>query len=190
MRRFRMPGEWFRHDRTWMVWPQRLDNWKESARPAQRAYLAVALGIAEFEPVTMCVSQAQLEVAKSTLLALTSSTKDSGILEHAKRLEFITMETDDAWIRDSGPTFVHTEDGSLLGMDWQFNAWGGVYANYDRDALVARNVCQLTGIPHLSTDFVLEGGSIHVDGEGTILTTEECLLHPNRNPHLSKAQIE
>ncbi|RYH15713.1 agmatine deiminase [archaeon] len=190
MKKFRMPGEWFRHDRTWMVWPYRLDNWKKNARPAQHAYMAVALAIAEFEPVTMCVSHAQLDLAKSTLLTVQSNMKDIGIQEFAKRLDFVIMATNDAWIRDTGPTFVHTEDNGLLGIDWKFNAWGEIYSDYSHDAMVARNVCQLIDTPHLSIDFVLEGGSIHVDGEGTILTTEECLLHPNRNPHLTNAQIE
>jgi agmatine deiminase len=104
------------------------------------------------------------------------------------------MTTDDSWMRDTGPTFVINDAGELRGVDWRFNAWGGLegglYFPWDHDDLVARKVLEMEGVPMYRADFVLEGGSIDVDGQGTVLTTEECLLNPNRNPTLSRGQIE
>jgi agmatine deiminase len=104
------------------------------------------------------------------------------------------MSTNDAWMRDVGPTFVANAAGEVRGVDWIFNAWGGLggglYFPWDQDDLVARKVLEIEGRDRYRAPFVLEGGSIHVDGEGTLLTTEECLLDPNRNPHLDKGQIE
>jgi len=105
------------------------------------------------------------------------------------------LESDDAWVRDTGPTFVWRSDGtnkSLVGINWEFNAWGGILPSYENDKHVNEYVTKAAGADRLAVEkgFVLEGGSFHTDGEGTILTTEECLLNPNRNPHLTKDQIE
>ena len=106
----------------------------------------------------------------------------------------VEMSSDDAWMRDVGPTFVVNDAGEVRGVDWVFNAWGGfsggLYFPWDQDDLVARKVLEIEGRDRYRAPFVLEGGAIHVDGEGTLITTEECLLNPNRNPHLDKGQIE
>lgn len=176
---FSMPAEWAHHAQTWMLFPDRPDNWRASARPAQAAFAQVAAAISRFELVTVGVN-ARSRAAASELLA--------------PQVQIVTIESDDAWMRDTGPTFVTRPDGAVRAVDWRFNAWGGhhggLYSSWDNDAAVASAVCGLLGVPRYRADFVLEGGSIHVDGQGTLLTTRECLLNPNRNPHLSQSEIE
>jgi agmatine deiminase len=176
---FRMPGEFEPHSGCWMAWPERPDNWRLGAKPAQEAYAAVAEAIAESEPVTMAVSDAQFENARAML---------------PPQVRVVEVSTDDAWIRDHGPTFVVDGEGGRRGVDWRFNAWGGteggLYFPWDRDERVGAKVLEVEGADRYRAPIVLEGGSIHVDGKGTVLTTEECLLNPNRNPELSKEQIE
>ncbi len=178
---FRMPAEWEAHSQTWMIWPERPDNWRLGAKPAQAAFAAVARAIARFEPVTVGVSAGQYENACARLAGA-----DIRVLE---------LSSDDAWVRDTGPTFVVDDAGEVRGVDWTFNAWGGfdggLYAPWNRDDQVARKILGIERCARYRTEgFVLEGGAIHVDGEGTLLTTEECLLDPNRNPHLSRWEIE
>jgi agmatine deiminase len=176
---FRMPGEFEPHAGCWMAWPERPDNWRLGAKPAQEAYAAVAAAIAESEPVTMAVSDGQYENARAML---------------PPQVRVVEISTDDAWIRDHGPTFVVDGSGSRRGVDWHFNAWGGteggLYFPWDRDERVAAKVLEVEGDDRYRAPIVLEGGAIHVDGEGTVMTTEECLLNPNRNPELSREQIE
>lgn len=176
---FRMPGEFEPHAGCWMAWPERADNWRWGAKPAQQAYAEVAAAIAASEPVTMAVSDAQFEHCRS-------------LLPPAVRV--VEVSTDDAWIRDMGPTFVVDGTGNRRGVDWRFNAWGGLdgglYFPWDRDDRAAAKVLEIEGADRYRAPLVLEGGSIHVDGAGTLLTTEECLLNPNRNPELSREQIE
>jgi len=178
---FRMPAEWAPHRQTWMVWPERPDNWRLGAKPAQAAFVAVAKAIARFEPVTVCVSAEQYANARARLA-------------HGD-IRVVEMSSDDAWVRDTGPTFVVNDSGELRGVDWTFNAWGGfdggLYAPWNHDDQVAGKILAIERCARYRTEgFVLEGGAIHVDGEGTLLTTEECLLNPNRNPQLSRGEIE
>ncbi|MCY1397998.1 Agmatine deiminase [compost metagenome] len=178
---FRMPAEWEPHTQTWMVWPERPDNWRLGGKPAQAAFTAVAKAIARFEPVTVCVSAGQYENARARL-------DDANI-------RVVEISTDDSWVRDTGPTFVTDDKGEVRGVDWTFNAWGGfdggLYAPWQTDDRVAGKILEIERCKRYRTEgFVLEGGSIHVDGEGTLITTEECLLNRNRNPHLSREEIE
>ncbi len=176
---YRMPAEFERHDKTWMLWPERPDNWRENALPAQQAFAAVANAISQFEPVTVGVNPDQYNNARL-------------MLPH--QVKVAVIENDDAWMRDCGPTFVINKSGGVRGIDWMFNAWGGgpggLYASCERDDAVAQRVLELEGIDRYKAPFVLEGGSIHVNGEGTLITTEECLLNPNRNPTIVKTDIE
>jgi agmatine deiminase len=176
---FHMPGEFEPHSGCWMAWPERPDNWRLGAKPAQEAYAAVAEAIAGSEPVTMAASDAQFENARALL---------------PPEVRVVEISTDDAWIRDHGPTFVVDGRAGRRGVDWRFNAWGGteggLYFPWDRDDRVAAKVLEIEGDDRYRAPIVLEGGAIHVDGEGTVLTTEECLLNPNRNPELSREQIE
>jgi agmatine deiminase len=176
---FRMPGEFEPHAGCWMLWPERPDNWREAARPAQHAFAAVAAAIAEFEPVTVGVSSSEFQVARALL--------DS-------RIRVVEMSHDDCWMRDVGPTFVVDRRGTVRGVDWHFNAWGGsqggLYFPWDQDDLVARKVLEIEGRDRYRAPVVNEGGAIHVDGEGTALVTEECLLNINRNPLLNRERVE
>jgi agmatine deiminase len=178
---YRMPGEFEPHAGCWMAWPERPDNWRLGGKPAQEAYAAVAEAIAACEPVTMAVSDRQFAHCRSLL---------------SPAVRVVEISTDDAWIRDTGPTFLIGSSGAggRRGVDWRFNAWGGLrgglYFPWDRDERVARKVLEIEGADRYRAPIVLEGGSIHVDGEGTVLATEECLLNANRNPELSRAQIE
>lgn len=176
---FHMPGEFEPHAGCWMLWPERTDNWRCGAKPAQEAFAAVACAIADFEPVTVCVSGRQYENCRGRLPG---------------QIRVVEMSSDDAWMRDCGPTFVSDGKGRVRGVDWGFNAWGGLsgglYFPWDEDSRVARKVCDMERIDFYRPPLVLEGGSIHVDGEGTCITTAECLLNKNRNPNLSKEEIE
>ncbi|MGZ4682274.1 MAG: agmatine deiminase [Acidimicrobiales bacterium] len=176
---FAMPAEWEPHAGCWMAWPERPDNWRLGAEPAQRAFAAVAAAIAPSEPVTIGASARQLGRARELLPA------DVRVVE---------LATDDAWMRDIGPTFVTDRDHRVRGVDWPFNAWGGLegglYAPWDADDRAAAAVLASEGLDRYRAPLVLEGGSIHVDGEGTLLTTEECLLNRNRNPSLGRDEIE
>ena len=176
---FRMPGEFEPHAGCWMLWPERPDNWRLGGKPAQRAFAAIATAIAQFEPVTMGVSREQFLNARRMLPC------------HIRTVE---ISYNDSWMRDCGPTFVVNGQGVVRGIDWNFNAWGGLdgglYFPWDQDDLVAQKVLEIERIERYKADLVMEGGSIHVDGQGTCLTTKECLLNPNRNPQLTQGQIE
>lgn len=177
---FRMPGEFEEQEQVWMLWPERPDNWRNGAKPAQKTFVNVATAIRQFEPVTVCVNPSQYQNARAQL---------------PKDIRVVEMTSNDSWIRDCGPSFVINDKGEIRGCDWTFNAWGGLvdglYFPWDQDDLVAQKVCEIEGIDSYRTDdFVLEGGSFHVDGEGTLITTEMCLLSEGRNPHMSKKEIE
>ena len=177
---FRMPGEFEPHAGCWMQWPERTDNWRLGGKPAQEAFVKVAEAISKFEPVTMLVSRSQYDHAVNLL---------------SSDIRVVEMSYDDSWVRDTGPTFVVNDEGLVRGVDWEFNAWGGLldglYFPWDQDDKVARKICGIERLDsYRAKGFVLEGGSIHVDGEGTLYTTEECLLDESRNPHLSKEEIE
>ena len=178
---FRMPGEFEPQKQIWMLWPERPDNWRDGAKPAQAVYANIAKAISKFEPVTMCVSTAQYKNCRNHL---------------PSDIRVVEMSSNDSWIRDCGPTFVKNDKtGEVRGIDWDFNSWGGLYDGlyfpWDQDDMVAQKVCEIENKDSYRTPgFVLEGGSIHVDGEGTLITTEMCLLSKGRNPHMNKKQIE
>ncbi|HET6497620.1 MAG TPA: agmatine deiminase [Coriobacteriia bacterium] len=176
---FRMPAEWEPHAATWMLWPQRSDNWRNGAKPAQKAWVEVASALARFEPVIVGVNSDQWENARAML---------------PDHIRVVEMANDDSWMRDIGPTFVVNDEGNVRMVHWHFNAWGGLYDGlyfpWDQDELVPRKMAEIAGIDRYRAPLVMEGGSIHVDGEGTVITTEECLLSPGRNPEMSREQIE
>ena len=176
---FRMPGEFEPHAGCWLLWPERPDNWREGARPAQQSFAQVAAAIAGFEPVTVGASRASFTLARAML---------------DERVRVVEMAHDDAWMRDVGPTCVVNRRGEVRGVDWHFNAWGGLvsglYFPWDQDDLVARKVLEIERLGRYRAPLINEGGAIHVDGEGTALVTEECLLNVNRNPQLSRVDTE
>lgn len=171
-----MPAEWEKHQRTFLEWPVRdslihPENYAEVCG----GYALVIQAISAFEPVTVLVNPDAVEEARH----LCGSSADLLMIPH-----------NDAWARDNGPTFVRDKVGALRGISWRFNAWGEKYKPFDLDDAAAGRILEHYGVPCLNVPMVLEGGSIHVDGEGTLLTTEQCLLNPNRNPALTRAQIE
>jgi agmatine deiminase len=176
---YRMPAEYEPQQRIWMLWPQRPDNWRLGAKPAQQSWVEVVSAILEFEPVTVGVNHDQYENARRQL---------------PSEARVIELSSDDAWMRDCGPTFVVNDSGGVRIVDWGFNAWGGLfdglYFPWDKDDMVPLKVAETEGLDRYRAPLVLEGGSIHTDGEGTVITTEECLLSPGRNPDLSREQIE
>ncbi len=176
---YRMPAEFEPHSGTWMLWPERPDNWREKAGPAQKAFATLAATIARFEPLSMGVSPAHFERARKLL---------------PESVRVVDMTHDDAWMRDVGPTCVVNSRREVRGIDWRFNSWGGLtggcYSPWDQDERVARKVLEIERWDCYAPSMVNEGGAIHVDGQGTALVTEECLLNKNRNPKMSRTQIE
>ncbi len=171
---YQMPAEWIRHACTFMEWPINQRIWLDQLEPARRAYAAVARAIAGFEPVIMLVSPEQ-RAAAATLCG--------------PAIALLPIRHNDSWMRDNGPTFLVDRRQQLAGINWRFNAWGGKSESWDEDDRVAPALLQRLGVPCFNAPMILEGGSIHVDGAGTLLATEECLLNQNRNPHLTKAEI-
>ena len=168
-----MPAEWQPHTRCWMAFPCNADIWRNSLEVAQRNFADVVRAILEFEPVSLLLRPEHRDFAYNLC---------------GSQVDYHLYPLDDSWMRDFGPTFVVDGQGGLAGVDWQFNGWGKYPHRHDRD--VARFVLDLLGLPRIEAPLVLEGGSIHVDGEGSVLSSEQCLLHPNRNPQLERAEIE
>ncbi len=170
-----MPAEWGPHDRCWMAWPCRESLWGDRLEAARTAHAAVARAIAEFEPVTMVCNPS--DVAEASLAAGTG-------------IDVLSLPIDDSWMRDTGPTFVTDGRSGLAGVDWRFNGWGKVYEVYGQDAQLASRVAERLKIQCFEAPIVLEGGAVHVDGEGTALVTEQCLLDPNRNPDVTRQEMD
>ncbi len=172
---FSMPPEFGRHGATLMAWPTRESLWGRHFESAKEDYAAVARAIAVFEPVTMvCVPGSSAAVRDLC---------GAGV-------EPLELPIDDSWMRDSGPIFVTNADGEVAMVHFRFNSWGEKYLPYDKDARVPELLAEELGVRRYEAPFVLEGGSFFVDGEGTLLTTETCLLNPNRNPSMTREQIE
>lgn len=170
-----MPAEWAAHELTLMAWPARLELWGDGLAEAKAEYAAVARAIAAFEPVLMVAPEGGAQEVRDAC--------GSGV-------EVIELPIDDSWMRDSGPIFVTGPDGRRAGVDFRFNGWGEKFAPYDRDDAMSEPLLAHLGIDRLPADLVLEGGSISVDGDGTLIATEQCLLHPSRNPALGRTEIE
>jgi agmatine deiminase len=173
--RFRMPAEWDRHDRTLMSWPTANAIWAAALEDARDEYAATARAVARFEPVLM--------VAKPGDEVGAAKRCGNGV-------DVVGMPIDDSWMRDSGPIVVRDADGRREGIQFRFNAYGERFVPYDKDAQVAGRVLAHLGMPTRRSELILEGGSITVDGEGTLITTEQCLLNANRNPGWTRAEIE
>ncbi|MGZ4177597.1 MAG: agmatine deiminase family protein [Solirubrobacteraceae bacterium] len=173
----RTPAEWEPHERTLMGWPCRADLWGETMDQARSDYAAVANAVAAFEPVTM-IANAGADAADARA-ACTAG------------VEIVELALDDSWLRDCGPIYVVDEGGAVrTAVHFGFNAWGEKFPPWDHDAAVGRLIAERLGDPVVEGGMVLEGGSILTDGAGTLLTTEQCLLNPNRNPALSREEIE
>jgi agmatine deiminase len=184
---YSMPAEWEPHARTWIAWPDRKDLWGERLPRTQQQYAAVAEAIARFEPVTMVVNPESQDEARRIC---------------TEEVDLLPLPIDHSWIRDHGPSFIKHPDGRVAGVSWHFNCWGGKIGHatpgpgfpeidrYREDAMLGRRLLNHVGAPVYHSPLTMEGGGLHVDGEGTILTTESVVLNPNRNPGLDKKEAE
>lgn len=173
---YTMPAEWAKHERTFISWPVK-DSMvhPDNHEAVSRGYAEIIRAIAEFEPVTVIVNPDELDTVEKLALG--------------DNVTLLPIRHNDAWLRDNGPTFLTGPDGKLAGVNWKFNAWGGKYSPWDLDDEVAPQILKHLEVSAFDAPLVMEGGSIHTDGEGTLLTTEECLLHTNRNPELNREEI-
>ena len=177
---FYVPAETVKHQESIMMWPERSDNWRNGAKPAQRVFVEIATIVSRYESVIMLVSKEQYQNARQLLPAT---------------IKVIEMSYNDAWIRDIGPTYLLNQRGNIRAVDWRFNAWGGLvdglYFPWDMDDQVAQKLCELKGIDYYRLEqFILEGCAFHTDGEGTLVVTEESVLSEGRNGQLAKPIVE
>ena len=181
---YRMPAEWEPHAATWLAWPHKEASWPGNFEPIPGVWVEMVRALAPHERVNILVNDAGAAGVQARLRA-------AGVPE--ANLSLHRIPTDDAWTRDHGPTFITRRVGDrteLAAIDWIYNAWGGKYPPWDNDDAVPQRIAARLGVPLFQPGIVLEGGSIDVNGRGALLTTEACLLNPNRNPQLSRAQIE
>ncbi|MBW2360937.1 MAG: agmatine deiminase family protein, partial [Deltaproteobacteria bacterium] len=180
---FRWPAEWEPHAATWLAWPHNPTTWPGRLAAAQAAFAVFVRELSFREPVQLLVVDGAMADAARAQLRTAGA--------DAARVTCHSVPTDDAWLRDSGPLFVKRElDGALALLDFPFDAWGGKYPPWERDAAVPRALARLTGLPRFAADFVLEGGGVDGDGAGTLLTTESCLLNPNREVGRTHERME
>jgi len=177
---FFMPAEFDKHFGCIIIWPERADSWQYGAVMARKVFSEVARAISRSERVTVIASDLAYDTARKML---------------PDNIRVIEMSSNDSWARDYAPTFLKNKNGVIRGVDWYFNAWGGLYDGlyfpWDKDNRMARKICDLYDIDvYNAQDFILEGGAFHTDGQGTIITTEACLLSKGRNSNLSKMEIE
>ncbi len=182
---YRMPAEWEPHTATWLAWPHKESSWPGNFAPIPGVWLAMVEALVPHEHVNILVNDDAAAAALRALLR-SNSVPDGMVSLHC-------VPTDDAWVRDHGPTFLVRDTGGrreLAAVKWRYNAWGGKYPPWELDDAVAIRVATGLGVRVFEPGIVLEGGSIDVNGCGTLLTTEACLLNPNRNPQCTRAQIE
>jgi agmatine deiminase len=181
---YAMPAEWARHRATWLSWPSNLETWPTQLEKVREIWMRMVRALTTYEQVYLLVDDERVEQDVAARLRAAK-------IEMAN-VTLLKIPTVDVWMRDYGPTFVtrRSPDAPLAFNDWIFNGWGDKYQAYQEDERVAREIAGLLKVPVFEHKIVLEGGSIDVNGAGTCLTTEQCLLNRNRNPHLSRSQIE
>ena len=172
---FAMPPEWAPHSRCWMAWPCRPELWGERMVAARQAYAEIAKSILQYEQVTM--------IARPGLAAEAS-------LHCGQGISVLPLDHDDSWMRDTAPTFVIGQAGALAGVDWRYNGYGARAPAFDRDARLAEAICARLEVPRFAAPIVLEGGAVHVDGQGTALVCGASVLDPQRNPGLGRDTFE
>jgi agmatine deiminase len=182
---YHMPAEWEPHEATWLSWPHKEASWPGAFEPVPEVFATLTRHLTQSELVRINVADEEFAARVRELL------RRSGVDLDAVRLHL--NPTNDAWCRDHGPNYVvRDRDGHRERAinDWGYNAWGGKYPPFDLDDVVPTRIATAAGEPLFTPDIVMEGGSIEVNGRGTLMTTEACLLNPNRNPHLDRAGIE
>jgi len=182
---YRMPAEWEPHEATWLSWPHKLESWPGAFEEVPGVFVEMTRFLAESEKVRINVAGAEMEAGVRKLL------EEAGV--NVAAVSFHHNPTNDAWCRDHGPIFIVRDVAGRRERaitDWKYNAWGDKYPPYDLDNTIPGRIAAEFNIPRFEADIVMEGGSIDVNGRGTLMTTEACLLNKNRNPHLTKEQIE
>ena len=177
---FHMPAEWRTHAATWLTWPKDPETWPNRVSHVERIYLEMMAALTPHEIVNLLVDDEATEQAVRQRCSFPG----------AENIRFHHIPTIDSWIRDYGPNFVVNRDGRAAFNDWIFNAWGNKYETLKQDDGIPRVLEPVLQLRRFEPGIVLEGGAIDVNGAGCVLTTEQCLLNPNRNPQLSRAEIE
>jgi agmatine deiminase len=177
---FRMPAEWHRHKATWLTWPKDPETWPDRVDQVEEVFLQMMAALAPHETVNLLVDDEPTE----------AHVRARCPFDAAGNVHFHRIKTVDSWIRDYGPNFLLRDDGEIAYNDWGFNAWGNKYEELKRDDQIPKLLEPVLRLPRFEPGIVMEGGSIDVNGGGCVLTTEQCLLNPNRNPEFSKTQIE
>lgn len=180
---YRMPAEWEPQAAVWLSWPSgHPECWPETLAKVEAAFAEIAAAISRYEPVRINAPAARHGAVRRQVL---------GARAVADRVELYDHPNDDVWCRDHGPLFVkHRETGGLAVTDWGFNGWGDKFGPYGLDDQIPARIAETLGLPRIEGGMVLEGGSIEQNSLGQVLTTEAVLLNPNRNPHLSREEIE
>jgi agmatine deiminase len=180
-----MPAEWETHESTWLSWPHNKGTWPIDGKYQSmiKAYCEIIKVLSVYEKVNINVGDLALETEAKAHL------KQNGVVDF-NNIEFHHFKTNDAWCRDHGPIFVKNEKGEKAITSWEYNAWGGKYPPFHDDNKIPESIAKLKSLEIFTTGIVMEGGSLEVNGKGTLLTTRACLLNENRNPHLTQAQIE
>jgi agmatine deiminase len=177
---YRMPAEWQRHDATWLSWPKDAETWPDRVPQVEQIFLRMIAALTPHETVYLLVDDADVE----------QSVRARCQFAAAENLRFLHLPTVDSWVRDYGPNFLIRDDGDLAFNDWEFNAWGNKYPELKRDTAIPAQLEGILQVPRFEPGIVMEGGSIEVNGAGCVLTTEQCLLNANRNPNLTRREIE
>ena len=181
----RMPAEWERHEATWLAWPHNEETWPGRIKEIEEVYLQMIEALTPHEKVHLLIND------NPTRQRVANQLSRRGLSD--KNVVYFLIPTVDAWIRDYGPGFVlkkGADKKELIALKWLFNAWGGKYESLAHDNEVGNELKKWLPLPFLDPGMILEGGSMDANGEGTCLVTEQCLLNPNRNPHLSRSDIE
>jgi len=183
---FRMPPEWHPHTATWLAWPHNRETWPENLPQAQEEFWQLVVTIAEDEPVSIVADLSQVET-ESELRRRVSGQPGTNI-------RLVDIPTNDAWLRDYGPTFCLDSSGRrLAAVDWKYNAWGGKYPPFDADQQLVTRLLEQdlapAGCLHVRSELCLEGGAIEMDAAGLLLCTSSCALNPNRNPGRDRATV-
>lgn len=182
---YRMPAEWEPHEATWLSWPHKLESWPGAFDEVPGVFVQIAKHLSKSELVRINVADEEFAYGVRSLL--------SAAEVDLSQVRFHFNATDDAWVRDHGPIYVVKEAGEKRQraiIDWEYNAWGNKYPPFDLDNAIPSRIASEFGEECFLPGIVMEGGSIDVDGRGTLMTSEQCLLNPNRNPKLSKQEIE
>ena len=181
---YSMPAEWTRHRATWLSWPHNRATWPTQLEKVRDVWLQMICALSSHERVYLLVNDESTE--REVVTRLVKARADM------QNVTLLKIPTVDVWMRDYGPTFItrSAPENPSAFNDWIFNGWGGKYQSYEEDERVAKAIAERLKVPVFNQPIVLEGGSIEVNGAGTCMTTEQCLLNNNRNPHLSRAEIE